>query len=70
MGGRGYADGLNSGMVIGLPPVMNFGKEPLRSRVVEEVLSGQKVSSVCNCIHLMRMEEVLYTKSIVASFAR
>ena len=43
MGGRGYGDGLNSGMVIGLPPVMNFGQEPLRSRVLNEVFSGEKV---------------------------
>jgi hypothetical protein len=41
---RGYGDGLNSGMVIGLPPVMNFGQEPLRSKVLDEVFSGQKVS--------------------------
>jgi hypothetical protein len=46
MGGRGYGDGLNSGMVIGLPPVMNFGQEPLRSKVLEEVFSGQKVHTI------------------------
>lgn len=45
---RGYGDGLNSGMVIGLPPVMNFGQEPLRSRVLEEVFSGQK--AICLAI--------------------
>jgi len=44
---RGYGDGLNAGMVIGLPPVMNFAQEPLRSKVLEEVLSGQKVSQPC-----------------------
>ena len=44
---RGYADGLNAGMVIGLPPVLNFAKEPLRSKVIEEVFSGQKVA--CHC---------------------
>lgn len=43
MGGRGYGDGLNAGMVIGLPPVMNFGQEPLRTKVLDEVFSGQKV---------------------------
>lgn len=43
---RGYGDGLNAGMVIGLPPVMNFGQEPLRSKVLEEVFSGQKVISL------------------------
>jgi len=46
MGGRGYGDGLNSGMVIGLPPILNFAKEPLRSKVLEEVFSGQKVISL------------------------
>lgn len=46
MGARGYGDGLNSGMVIGLPPVLNFAKEPLRSKVLEEVFSGQKVISL------------------------
>jgi hypothetical protein len=45
MGGRGYGDGLNSGMVIGLPPILNFAKEPLRSKVLEEVFSGQKVAT-------------------------
>ncbi|KAL7422285.1 hypothetical protein Q5752_002931 [Cryptotrichosporon argae] len=45
-GGRGYADGFNAGMVIGLPPVLNFAKEPLRSKVIEEVFSGQKVISL------------------------
>ncbi|BEI91269.1 uncharacterized protein CcaverHIS019_0400890 [Cutaneotrichosporon cavernicola] len=43
---RGYGDGLNSGMVIGLPPVMNFAQEPLRSRVLQEVFSGEKVISL------------------------
>jgi alkylation response protein AidB-like acyl-CoA dehydrogenase len=33
-------------MVIGLPPVMNFGQEPLRSKVLDEVFSGQKVISL------------------------
>ena len=46
MGGRGYGDGLNSGMVIGLPPILNFAKEPLRSKVLEEVFSGQKVADL------------------------
>lgn len=44
--GRGYADGLNGGMVIGLPPVMNFGQEPLRTKVLNEVLSSEKVISL------------------------
>jgi len=46
MAARGYADGLNAGMVIGLPPVMNFAKEPLRSKVLDEVFSGQKIISL------------------------
>jgi hypothetical protein len=49
MGGRGYGDGLNSGMVIGLPPILNFAQEPLRSKVMDEVFSGQKVTlPVCD----------------------
>ena len=39
---RGYADGMQGGCVIGLPPVMNFARPELRDRVVEEVLSGKK----------------------------
>ena len=43
---RGYGDGLNGGVVIGLPPILNFAKEPLRSKVLEEVFSGQKVKDL------------------------
>ncbi|KAG6880115.1 hypothetical protein C0992_005822 [Termitomyces sp. T32_za158] len=39
---RGYGDGLLGGKVIGLPPVLNFGSEELKARVVPEVLSGKK----------------------------
>ncbi|KAF8071701.1 peroxisomal acyl-CoA-dehydrogenase [Lyophyllum atratum] len=39
---RGYGDGLMGGMVIGLPPVLNFGSEELKARVVPEVLEGKK----------------------------
>lgn len=42
IGARGYGDGILSGAVIGLPPVLNFAREPLRSRVIGEVLSGKK----------------------------
>ncbi|OWT42149.1 acyl-CoA dehydrogenase [Cryptococcus neoformans] len=45
-GARGYGDGLNAGMVIGLPPVLNFGKEPLRSKVIQEVFDGEKIISL------------------------
>ncbi|KAI0833215.1 acyl-CoA dehydrogenase [Trametes gibbosa] len=39
---RGYGDGLNSGCVIGLPPVLNFGSPELKARIVPEILSGKK----------------------------
>ena len=38
----GYGDSLATGMVIGLPPVINFGKPALVSKVVPEVLKGEK----------------------------
>ncbi|GAA6034796.1 hypothetical protein JCM8097_009303 [Rhodosporidiobolus ruineniae] len=41
-GARGYADGLQGGMVIGLPPVMNFGSDKLKKEVVPDVLAGKK----------------------------
>lgn len=31
------------GTVIGLPPVLNFGSEELKAKVVPEVLSGKKL---------------------------
>lgn len=43
---RGYGDGLNGGVVIGLPPVLNFANPELRKRVSEEVLSGKKFISL------------------------
>ncbi|GJE96570.1 acyl-CoA dehydrogenase NM domain-like protein [Phanerochaete sordida] len=43
---RGYGDGLNSGAVIGLPPVHNFANPELRKRVSDEVLSGKKFISL------------------------
>ncbi|KAJ3277203.1 hypothetical protein HDV01_000255 [Terramyces sp. JEL0728] len=39
----GYTDSLGSGLVIGLPPVINFGSAALKARVVPEVLRGDKV---------------------------
>ncbi|KAN0061521.1 hypothetical protein ACQY0O_006368 [Thecaphora frezii] len=39
---RGFGDGLNGGMVIGLPPIMNFGSPELKEEVVEPVLRGEK----------------------------
>ena len=41
-GNRGYGDGLLSGKVIGLPPVLNFGSPELQSKVVPDVLAGKK----------------------------
>ncbi|KZT19810.1 acyl-CoA dehydrogenase NM domain-like protein [Neolentinus lepideus HHB14362 ss-1] len=41
-GARGYGDGLNSGAVIGLPPVLNFGSPELQAKVVPDVFSGKK----------------------------
>lgn len=34
--------GLLGGKVIGLPPVLNFGSEELKARIVPEVLDGKK----------------------------
>ncbi|CAK5268742.1 unnamed protein product [Mycena citricolor] len=45
-GNRGYGDGLLSGMVIGLPPVLNFGSEEVKAKVVPEVLQGKKFISL------------------------
>jgi len=45
-GMRGFQDGFNGGMVIGLPPVMHFAKPELRDRVMKEVLSGEKYISL------------------------
>ncbi|KAF8623634.1 hypothetical protein AX17_007334 [Amanita inopinata Kibby_2008] len=42
-GCRGYGDGLMAGSVIGLPPVLNFGSEELKAKVLPDVLSGQKL---------------------------
>ena len=42
---RGYGDGINGGMVIGLPPVLNFGSPELQATVVPEVFSGKKFIS-------------------------
>jgi len=42
VGARGYGDGLLAGMVIGLPPVLNFGSEQLKAKIVPEVFGGKK----------------------------
>ncbi|KAG8699554.1 hypothetical protein FRC09_006547 [Ceratobasidium sp. 395] len=43
VGTRGYGDALLSGLVIGLPPVLNFGSESLRERIVPEILAAKKI---------------------------
>ncbi|KAF8532187.1 acyl-CoA dehydrogenase/oxidase [Gautieria morchelliformis] len=42
IGARGYLDGLLAGGIIGLPPVLNFGRPELRKRIVPEVLQAKK----------------------------
>ena len=42
IGYAGYGDSLGTGLVIGLPPVINFGKPALIAKVVPEVLRGEK----------------------------
>lgn len=37
-----YHPGIVGGLVIGLPPVMNFGSEELKQKVLPEVFSGKK----------------------------
>eukprot|EP01059_Diplonema_ambulator_P011793 TRINITY_DN2182_c5_g6_i2.p2 TRINITY_DN2182_c5_g6~~TRINITY_DN2182_c5_g6_i2.p2 ORF type:complete len:521 (+),score=204.01 TRINITY_DN2182_c5_g6_i2:79-1641(+) len=37
-----FSGGLGDGLVIGLPPVLHFGKGELQKRVVKEVLTGEK----------------------------
>lgn len=46
IGTRGYGDGFQSGMVIGLPPVLNFGSDELKKRIVPDVLAGRKFISL------------------------
>ena len=41
-GARGFGDGLQGGMVIGLPPILNFGSDDLKKEIVEPVLAGEK----------------------------
>ncbi|QRW17607.1 acyl-CoA dehydrogenase [Rhizoctonia solani] len=44
VGARGYGDGLLGGMVIGLPPVLNFAKPALRDKIVPDIFAGKKAS--------------------------
>lgn len=45
-GQRGFIDGLLSGMIIGLPTVLNYGSEECKKLVVEDVLTGKKFLSL------------------------
>lgn len=43
VGARGYGDGLLAGMVIGLPPLLNFAKgNKYQEGVIRDVLDGKK----------------------------
>lgn len=42
LGMPGYVDSLGCGMVIGLPPVINFARPELKAKVVNEVFNGEK----------------------------
>eukprot|EP00192_Tetraselmis_astigmatica_P012977 CAMPEP_0117672596 /NCGR_PEP_ID=MMETSP0804-20121206/13991_1 /TAXON_ID=1074897 /ORGANISM="Tetraselmis astigmatica, Strain CCMP880" /LENGTH=407 /DNA_ID=CAMNT_0005481213 /DNA_START=11 /DNA_END=1232 /DNA_ORIENTATION=- len=42
IGCPGFQDGIGAGMIIGLPPVIHFGRKELAAKVVPEVLRGDK----------------------------
>ncbi|KAH8918696.1 acyl-CoA dehydrogenase NM domain-like protein [Atractiella rhizophila] len=46
IGAPGYMAGLNAGMVIGLPPVLNFGTPELKAKVLPDILKGEKFISL------------------------
>ncbi|GAA5992838.1 hypothetical protein JCM10908_001364 [Rhodotorula pacifica] len=46
VGAPGYMAGLQAGMVIGLPPVLNFAGEEMRKRILPDVLAGKKFISL------------------------
>ena len=41
-GCRGYMEGLGNGTVFALPPVLNYGAPALKTKIVDEVLTGKK----------------------------
>ena len=43
---RGYNDGTQGGMVIGFPPILNFGSPELKKRIVPEIMQGKKYISL------------------------
>jgi alkylation response protein AidB-like acyl-CoA dehydrogenase len=46
IGSPGAMAGLNAGMVIGLPPVLNFGDDKMQAEVLPGVLSGKTFISL------------------------
>ncbi|GAA6063364.1 hypothetical protein JCM10212_004410, partial [Sporobolomyces blumeae] len=46
IGAPGYMAGLQAGMVIGLPPVLNFGTDEMKKNVLPEILAGRKFISL------------------------
>ena len=42
LGLAGYGDALGTGLVIGLPPILHFGKPQIQQKVVPQVLNGEK----------------------------
>ncbi|KAK4055846.1 hypothetical protein OIO90_003101 [Microbotryomycetes sp. JL221] len=46
IGSPGYMAGLNAGMVIGLPPVLNFGTDEMKRTVLPDILRGKKFISL------------------------
>ncbi|GAA6009520.1 uncharacterized protein JCM10292_002607 [Rhodotorula paludigena] len=46
VGAPGYMAGLQAGMVIGLPPVLNFGDDKLKARILPDVFAGKKFISL------------------------
>eukprot|EP01083_Nonionella_stella_P179266 635934_1 len=61
-GSGGAVWGLFGGLIIGLPPILNFGSQYLKDRVVKDCLLGRKV--ICLCI------SEPWTASDVAAFAQ
>jgi alkylation response protein AidB-like acyl-CoA dehydrogenase len=43
---RGFADGFQGGMVIGLPPILNYANDKLKKEIVGPVLEGKKFISL------------------------
>lgn len=57
-------------MVIGLPPVLNFGSDELKARVVPDVLAGKKFISlaISEAFAGSDVTGIQYVKSSVVAF--